>query len=105
MPRHPSKSCHGRPPRRATPNGRRRPRFSTRKALKLKPDWAEGLWEAGSIEYDQDQYKECSADFRRLATLKPDQPPAWIMAGLCEYHLRDYAAALKSLQRNPGDGI
>ena len=68
-----------------------------RKALKLKPDWAEGLWEAGSIEYDQDQYKECSADFRRLATLKPDQPPAWIMAGLCEYHLRDYAAALKSL--------
>src|ERR1039457_2536940 len=68
-----------------------------RKALKLKPDWAEGLWEAGSIEYDQDQYKECSADFRRLATLKPDHPPAWIMAGLCEYHLRDYAAALKSL--------
>src|ERR1035438_10563934 len=31
-----------------------------RKALKLKPDWADGLWEAGSIEYDQDQYKECS---------------------------------------------
>src|ERR1035438_10053812 len=57
-----------------------------RKALKHKPDWAEGLWEAGSIEYDQDQYKECSADFRRLATLKPDHPPAWIMAGLCEYH-------------------
>src|ERR1039457_3394200 len=68
-----------------------------RKALKLKPDWAEGLWEAGSIEYDRDQYKECSADFRRLATLKPDQPPDWIMAGLCEYHLRDYAAAPKSL--------
>jgi len=68
-----------------------------RKALKLKPDWADGLWEAGSIEYDQDQYKACAADFRRLATLKPDQPPGWTMAGLCEYHLRDYDAALKSL--------
>jgi tetratricopeptide (TPR) repeat protein len=70
-----------------------------RKALKLKPDWTEGLWEAGSIEYDRDQYKECSADFRRLATLEPDKPPGWSMAGLCEYHLRDYDAALKSLLR------
>lgn len=68
-----------------------------RKALQLKPDWAEGLWEAGSIEYDQDQYKECSADFRRLAALRPDQSPGWTMAGLCEYHLRDYDAALQSL--------
>jgi len=68
-----------------------------RKALQLKPDWAEGLWEAGSIEYDQDQYKECSADFRKLAALKPDQAPGWTMAGLCEYHLRDYDAALKCL--------
>jgi len=68
-----------------------------RKALKLKPGWADGLWEAGSIEYDQDQYKECSADFERLGALKPDQPPGWTMAGLCEYHFRDYDAALKSL--------
>jgi tetratricopeptide (TPR) repeat protein len=68
-----------------------------RKALKLKPDWADGLWEAGSIEYDQDQYKECSADFQRLAALKTDQAPGWTMAGLCEYHLRNYDAALKSL--------
>jgi len=46
----------------AIPNGWRRPVCLFRKALQLKPDWAEGLWEAGSIEYDQDQYKECSAD-------------------------------------------
>jgi|HubBroStandDraft_1064217.scaffolds.fasta_scaffold00716_5 tetratricopeptide (TPR) repeat protein len=70
-----------------------------RKALKLKPDWAEGFWEAGSIEYDQDQYQECAADFRRLAALEPDKPPAWTMAGLCEYHLREYDAALNSLSQ------
>jgi tetratricopeptide (TPR) repeat protein len=68
-----------------------------RQALKLKPDWVEGLWEAGSIEYDQNQYKECAADFRRLAALEKDKSPGWIMAGLCEYHLNDYDAALKSL--------
>lgn len=68
-----------------------------KKGLAIKPDWPEGLWEAGSIEYDRDQYKDCSADFRKLAGLKPDQPPAWIMAGLCQYHLKTYDAALDSL--------
>jgi tetratricopeptide (TPR) repeat protein len=70
-----------------------------RKALKLKPDWVEGLWAAGSMEYDQDRYQDCSADFQRLASLKPDQPPGWTMAGLCQYHLRDYDSSLKSLMQ------
>lgn len=68
-----------------------------KKALRLKPRWEDGLWAAGSIEYDQDKYKECSADFERLAAVKPDQAPVLTMAGLCEYHSRDYPAALKSL--------
>jgi tetratricopeptide (TPR) repeat protein len=68
-----------------------------KKALQLKPGWEDGLWAAASIEYDQDKYAECAADFERLAALKPDQVPARTMAGLCEYHLRDYKAALKSL--------
>jgi tetratricopeptide (TPR) repeat protein len=70
-----------------------------REALKLKPDWAEGYWEAGSIEYDQDRYEQCAADFERLAALKPDQATGWTMAGLCRYHLRDYETALKSLHQ------
>jgi tetratricopeptide (TPR) repeat protein len=67
------------------------------KALKLKPDWEEGLWNAGSIAYDLDQYKDCAPAFKHLAAIKPDVLPAWTMEGLCEYHLRDYDAALKSL--------
>lgn len=70
-----------------------------KRALQLKPEWDEGLWEAASIEYDLDKYKECSADFRRLAGRKPDQAAVWTMAGLCQYHLRDYDAALQSLLR------
>ncbi len=67
------------------------------RALKLKPDWDEGLWNLGSIAYDLDQYAECAPAFRRLAGLKPDSAPAWTMAGLCEYKLRRYDAALESL--------
>jgi tetratricopeptide (TPR) repeat protein len=71
-------------------------------ALKLKPDWDEGLWNVGSIAYDLDRYDECSPAFRRLAALKPDSAPAWTMSGLCEYKLRRYDAALDSLSHAEG---
>jgi tetratricopeptide (TPR) repeat protein len=67
------------------------------RALKLKPDWDEGLWNLGSIAYDLDRYSECAPAFRRLSGLKPDSAPAWTMSGLCEYKLRRYDAALESL--------
>ncbi len=70
-----------------------------KQALRLKPDWTEGLWEAGSIEYDQDHYRDCAADFQRLAVLKPDQAPGWTMAGLCSYRLKDYPRALQNLHQ------
>jgi tetratricopeptide (TPR) repeat protein len=69
------------------------------RALKLKPDWDEGLWNSGSIAYDLDKYAECAPAFQRLAGLKPDSVPAWTMSGLCEYKLRRYDAALESLSR------
>jgi tetratricopeptide (TPR) repeat protein len=69
------------------------------RALKIKPDWDEGLWNLGSIAYDLDRYGECAPVFRSLAALKPDSAPAWTMAGLCEYKLRSYNAALESLSR------
>jgi tetratricopeptide (TPR) repeat protein len=70
-----------------------------RQGLKLKPAWDEGLWNLGSIAYDLDRYAECAAAFARLAKLKPESAPAWIMSGLCEYRLHRYDAALVSLSR------
>lgn len=67
------------------------------RALKLKPDWDEGLWNLGSIAYDLDRYAECAPAFRRLAEMKKTSAPAWTMSGLCEYKLRRYDAALESL--------
>jgi tetratricopeptide (TPR) repeat protein len=66
-------------------------------ALKLKPDWEEGLWNLGSITYDLDRYAECAPAFRKLAAVKPDSAPAWTMAGLCEYKLRRFDEAMDSL--------
>lgn len=70
-----------------------------KRALKLNPTWDDGWWNAGNIAYDLDKYTECASDFHRLAALKPNLAPAWTLEGVCEYHLRDYDAALKSLTR------
>ena len=71
-----------------------------RKALELKPNWDEGLWDYGSLAYDTDHFTECTASFRKLAGLKPDLVPAWTMAGLCEFGLRDFNAAFKSFRQS-----
>jgi len=70
-----------------------------RRALKLKPAWEEGRFDAGMIAYDLDKYAECALHFHKLVSVKPELVPAWTMAGLCEYQLKDYSAALNSLSR------
>ena len=65
-----------------------------RKALKLKPNWEDGLWSLGSIEYDLNRYKDCVWAFDKLSDVKPDGAPVWTMAGLCEFKLRNYGSAL-----------
>jgi tetratricopeptide (TPR) repeat protein len=68
-----------------------------KRALRLKPGWEDGWGITGSIAYELEKYAECASDFHRLTVLNPALVPAWTMEGLCEYGLRDYRAALKSL--------
>jgi tetratricopeptide (TPR) repeat protein len=70
-----------------------------KRALKLKPNWEDGLWSLGSIEYDLKQYKDCTWAFDKLSELKPDLAPGWTMAGLCEYGLHNYGSALDDFAR------
>src|ERR1035438_2725584 len=53
-----------------------------KKALKLKPNREDGLWNLGAIAYDLNQYKDCIWAFDKLSGLKPDSAPGWSMAGL-----------------------
>jgi tetratricopeptide (TPR) repeat protein len=68
-----------------------------RQAVALRPAWDEGWWSIGMITYDRDNFTDCTSAFRRLRSLKPDLAPGWIMSGLCEYGLRQYDAAYRSL--------
>ncbi len=70
-----------------------------REALKLQPDWQEGLWNLGSLEYERDHYADAIAPLRRLTELAPRAAPAWTFLGLCEFETKDYASARQHLDR------
>jgi tetratricopeptide (TPR) repeat protein len=75
------------------------------KALRLRPDWAEGWWHVGTILYDSDQYADARDALRNLVALDPKKGPAWALLGLCEFQTREYERALASLQRGRTLGL
>lgn len=67
------------------------------KALALGPNWTEGWWSLGTIEYDQDHYKKAALAFQRVIALDPANGTAHAMLGLCQFELGKDALALQSL--------
>ena len=70
-----------------------------RKALALRPSWAEGWWSLGTIQYDRNAYADCARAFRKVVVLAPQNGTAHAMLGLCEFELgRDTLALLHILK-------
>ena len=76
-----------------------------RKALKIRPRWADGWWYVGAIFYEQDRYPEARDAFRNVVALEPDRGPAWAMLGLCEFQTGEYERAGGSLVRGRTLGL
>ncbi len=68
-----------------------------RKALALRPRWAEGWWSLGTLEYDQDHYAKAALDFEKLIALDSANGTAHAMLGLCQFELSQDESALKNL--------
>ena len=58
-----------------------------RRALALRPSWAEGWWSLGTIYYDRDAYDKAAFAFQKLVALQPQNGTAQAMLGLCEFGL------------------
>lgn len=76
-----------------------------RKALAIKPGWAEGWWSLGTIEYDRNAYREAARAFDKLLALQPKSGTARAMLGLCQVELGMEDAALESLQEARRAGV
>jgi tetratricopeptide (TPR) repeat protein len=72
--------------------------FLYRRALDLKPDWAEGRWYLGVLLYDSDQFRDAIPAFQKVVALAPGARGALTFLGLCEFETADYDAALQHLE-------
>jgi tetratricopeptide (TPR) repeat protein len=70
-----------------------------RRALELRPDWAEGWWYLGTLLYDTDRFRDALPAFQKVLSLSPDAPGTLNFLGLCEYETNDYDSALQHLSR------
>src|SRR4051794_8888669 len=70
-----------------------------RQALKLRPNWAEGWWGLGTLEYLQDKFTNCRDALGQLTRLDSDAPAAWALLGVCEYKAGLYGPAGEHLFR------
>jgi tetratricopeptide (TPR) repeat protein len=76
-----------------------------RKALALRPKWAEGLWALGTIAYERDEFEECRGAFSRLVAIQPKLAVGWALRGLCEFRQGAYAAAREHVDKGMALGM
>jgi tetratricopeptide (TPR) repeat protein len=68
-------------------------------ALKIRPDWDEGLWYLGAAYYQKERFREARELLRHYLGQNPEQGPGWALVGFCDYRLHEYDRALDHLQR------
>jgi tetratricopeptide (TPR) repeat protein len=68
-------------------------------AMKLRPDWAQGWWALGMIEYQRDHYPACRNALTRMVALDASAAPGWALLGLCEFSTRQYDDSFDHLKK------
>ncbi len=74
-------------------------------ALKLRPDWLEGLWYQGTLLYEKEKFAQARELLRRFVALDPQTSPGWVVLGLSEFQTREYARSLDHMQRALAIGL
>jgi tetratricopeptide (TPR) repeat protein len=74
------------------------------RAEQLKPDWAEGWFYLGLLQYSANQFLPAIEAFNRFLQLQPTAPPAMALRGLCEFETAAYDDALRDLEQAVAHG-
>jgi tetratricopeptide (TPR) repeat protein len=67
-------------------------------AVQLKPEWPEGWWFLGSLQYEAEAYAAGRDALSHFLELVPEAGPAWALRGLCEFETGDYSQSLTDIQ-------
>jgi tetratricopeptide (TPR) repeat protein len=73
-------------------------------AEKVKPDWAEGWFYLGLLQYSANSYPAAIDAFNHLLVLQPGAPPALALRGLCEFETGAFDDALRDLDEAVAKG-
>src|SRR5215471_8524652 len=68
-------------------------------ALKLRPDWTQGWWALGMIDYQRDHYPECRDELTRMVDIDSSAAPGWALLGLCEFRTKQYDNSFQHLRK------
>ena len=67
-------------------------------AVELNPQWTEGWWFLGNLQYRADQYTSARDALTHFIDLTPRAGPALALRGLCEFEIGQYPESLQDLQ-------
>lgn len=70
-----------------------------RRAVAVQPNWAEGWWNLGTLQYDGNAFAPARDAFSHLLKLDSSVVPAWALRGLCEFELKEYKPSMDDMQR------
>jgi Flp pilus assembly protein TadD len=70
-----------------------------RQADQLKPDWAEGWFYLGLLEYSSNDFPSAIDALNHLLLLQPGAPPALALRGLSEFETAAYDDSLRDLDQ------
>jgi tetratricopeptide (TPR) repeat protein len=76
-----------------------------REAVELRPDWDEGLWYLGVLQYETGRCVEADSAFERFLGLKPEAGPGWAIRGVCAFDRGDFPDAIEWLHKGIGLGL
>ena len=68
-------------------------------AVKVRPDWSQGWWALGMINYEHDHYAECRDALNHMVVLDTAAVPGWAVLGLCEFGAKQYDPAFEHLKK------
>jgi tetratricopeptide (TPR) repeat protein len=71
-----------------------------RQALKINPQWADGWWFIGQLEYGAGEYPTAIDALSHYLELTPNAAPALAMRGLSEFETGDYQKSLNDIQKS-----
>jgi tetratricopeptide (TPR) repeat protein len=76
-----------------------------RRVLASRPEWKEGWWNLGVLEYGANQFVDARSTLQRVVGFAPDLGVAWSLLGLSEFETRNFADALIHLEKAQSLGI